>query len=74
MTIRRRTATPTFQKPLTTAEAEGKQVTRPTPKYVTCRLCGSSGGTLVKVKDTAPTEYECQDKGKCKVMKLRRRK
>lgn len=72
MTKRRRTANPIFQQPLTADEQEGKRITKAMSRYLTCRLCNSTGGTLVKVPDTAPTEYECQDRGKCKIMRQRR--
>ena len=73
MSKRRRTATPIFQKPLTLAEVEGTTYLDNKGTIITCRLCHSSGGTLVKAKDTNPVEYECQDKGKCEVMRLRRK-
>ena len=80
MTVRRKTANPIFQKPLTVAESEGSLPTKVQSRYLTCQVCGSTGGTLVKifkhfnethhVKEWA---YECQDRGKCKIMVGRRR-
>ena len=70
MTRRRRTANPIFQKPLTTAEAEGKQVIIALPKYLSCHICGSIGGTLVKIDEGI---YVCRDKEKCRVMSFKRR-
>lgn len=73
MSIRRKTATPIYQKPLTSAELEGKAVTKSSKgSPITCQECKASGGTLVKMPDTLPQTYRHQDKEKCGMMKLRR--
>ena len=60
MSRRRRTATPTFQRPLTTMEVTGERIYHPLT-YLKCHKCGMFGQTLVEIND----QYECQDKARC---------
>lgn len=69
MTKRRRTANPIYQKPLTTAEFEGKKAALKPVKAIACKMCGSTRTTLRKVKEG---EYQCQDTGKCLILAQRK--
>jgi hypothetical protein len=68
MTKRRRTANPTFQRPLTNQEVDPNlPAPRPKGKAMVCVNCGYAGGTLVKVDEG---EYKHQKEELCRRNKL----
>jgi len=72
VTKRRRTATPVFQKPMTTAELT-KQVVAPKTGYIRCHRCGSTGAASGRgLHKVEAGWYECNDAVQCQREQIRK--